>query len=90
MTITIHYDFTDGTELSYYQGLTTNGDFNTCCLSFFSQEIFGNVIIVKKDGSYIDKNEVLSNKYDYTDKNIKRSHNIYKMFMTGAFKWRRV
>jgi len=67
--ITIHYDFVDGTEVSYYEGSILKDNFTTNCLIFFSTG--NNVKVVKKDGSYIDSKELLENTGCYTNKEIK-------------------
>ena len=87
--IVINYDFKTGKELSYKQALYEKGDFETNCIVFFNREKC-NVTIRRSDGRYINNQEVYSNKYDYTKKEIRTSHNLLKMFIAGAFKWRKV
>ena len=88
--VTIHWDFTDGTELSFIEGLASKKDFTTCCTHFFK---FGyeqfDVTVVKKDGSYINKLELLdSNSGGYTNKAIRKEHNIEKLLIANHFQWK--
>lgn len=47
------------------------------------------VIVVKQNGEYISRNELLSSEcVKYTDKEIREEHNILKMLKAGSFKWR--
>lgn len=83
--IKIHYDFVDGSEISYDEGKTKKDGFNTNCLSFFTMENEADeVLVVKKDGSYISRNNI----NEHSAKEIRASHNIYKMLIAGAFEWR--
>lgn len=96
--ITIHWDFTDKTEVSWIEGqeLLENNktDFTTCCLDFFCFDTITNVRVVKRDGRFIDRDELLSDtnksKEDklYTYKAIRLAHNIRKMLVAGSFAWR--
>ena len=45
------------------------------------------VILLKKN-EFIRLSELLENKYDYTNKEMRRAHNVFKMFRANAFKWR--
>ena len=86
--ITIHYDFTDGTEVSYAEGLELKDNFTTCCLDFFCVDtIAEDIVIVSKNGSSISRNMLISNDGRYTEKEIKPAHNILKMFKAGSFHW---
>lgn len=90
--IFIHWDYTDGSEISYAEGQknieNNNTNFNTNVLEFFSTETPSNVVVLKRDGSYIDRNELMSNKGNYTLKEMRTAHNIQRMLVAGAFKWR--
>lgn len=87
--IKIHYDFIDNTELSYYEGLLKGDDFNTNCLDFFCFDTNAtDVVIINKNGNYISRNELLVNNGCYTTKQIRKSHNILKLFKANAFKWK--
>lgn len=57
--ITIHFDYIDGTEVSYSVGLNSGTEFTTNCLDFFSQDTVTDVMVKKLDGSYILKSELL-------------------------------
>lgn len=84
--ITIHYDFTDGTEISWGEGVCKEASFNTNVLDFFTTD--RNVVILKRDGSYISSVELLENDPYYTDKHIIHEHNIHKMLVANAFRWK--
>ena len=81
--ITIHYDFTDGTELSYIEGLECKGSFTTCCLEFFDTDN-KHCRVVKKDGSNIGVFELMANTGKYTQKEIRKSHNLRRLLVAGA------
>lgn len=86
--VTIHWDFTDGTELSYKEGLKKRNGFTTCCLDFFTFDFpADNVIVVCKDGKYISRNELLMSDNPYILKHITFEHNIRKMLVAGSFNW---
>ena len=87
--IKIHYDFTDGTEMSYVEGLKMGDNFSTCCLDFFTVENpASDVVIITQNGSSISRNELVNNEGDYTAKEIRKEHNILKMFKAGSFDWK--
>ena len=89
--VTIHWDFTDGTELSFIEGLKAKKDFTTCCTHFFhfQYEDF-DVTVVKKDGAYINSLELLEgNSGGYTIKGIRKAHNIEKLLIANHFNWKR-
>ncbi len=86
--ITVRLDFTVGDEISYEEGLRKEDGFATHCLDFFSMGPIANVVVVKKDGSYIDRNELLLDSSPYTAKDIRPSHNLIKMLKAGAFKFK--
>ena len=88
--IIIHYDYTNGTELSYAEGIQKKDNFFTNCLDFFCNDT--NVFDVKilcYNGDYISRNELLLNNGDYTDKEIRKEHNILKMLKAGTFKFKK-
>ena len=87
--ITIHFDFTDGSELSYIEGLEAEQGFTTNCLDFFCFDVLDDVKVIKKDGSYILKSELLGSS-EYTDKEIREAHNIQKMLKANSFSWKKV
>lgn len=83
--ITIHFDFTDGTELSYVEGCKKGDNFTTCCLDFFCFDTnVDEVIVLCKDGSYISRNELL-NEGKYTSKQIRKAHNIHRLLVSNSF-----
>jgi hypothetical protein len=82
--ITIHWDFTDGTEFSYQEGLKLKDHFNTCCLEFFNMDIdVDDVVVVKKSGKKISRKNI----QQHTSKEIKKEHDIRKMLVAGSFNW---
>jgi len=95
--ITINYDFGTGKELPYLTGLeaiTRDQSFTTNCIVFFSftqifERGYDDVKIVKQDGSYISAKELLDNTGEYTDREIRRAHNLQKLFCAGALKWKK-
>ena len=60
--ITIHYNYTDGTELSYIEGLSKSINFNTNCLDFFCFDTLDDVLVIKKNLDYILMSELLFDK----------------------------
>lgn len=86
--ITIHFDFTDGTEVSYAEGLELKDNFNTNCLDFFDFDTkVDEVQVVSKSGHFLSRNGLLY-KNSYTDKEIRKAHNIQKMLKAGTFNWK--
>jgi hypothetical protein len=81
--IIINYDFISGNEVSYIEGKKLKDDFETNVLDFFNFDIKPNVVVLKKDGSYINKEELLKNNGSYTKKEIRKSHNIIKLLKSG-------
>lgn len=82
--ITIHYDFTDGSEVSFHEGLLLRDNFTTCCLDFFNFDIeTDDVIIIRKDGKKISRKNIQK----HCVKEIRKQHNIHKMFVAGSFDW---
>lgn len=65
--------------------------FETNCLDFFHfnyLDKYDDVVMCKKDGSYISVRELLDeDNHVNTSKCMRESHNIHKMFIAGAFKW---
>lgn len=86
--ISIHYDFTDGSEISYVEGLKKGDNFTTNCLDFFNFDTKADdVIVFNKNGKYISRNELLINDGRYTSKEIRKEHNIHKMLINSSFIW---
>ena len=82
--IRIHYDFTDGSEVSYKEGVLLGDNFKTHCLDFFNMdEKVDEVLVIKKDGSYISRKNI---NY-HSRKQIRKSHNIHKMLIADSFDW---
>lgn len=83
--ITIHWDFVDGTEVSYIEGIRLGDNFTTNCLDFFNMDIaVDDVVVKRKDGSRIHRKYI----NDYSrGKEIRKTHNIHKMLVAGSFIW---
>lgn len=81
--IIIHYDFTDGTEVSYAEGKMKGDDFTTCCLDFFTSD--KNAIVLKGNGEWVSTSSLLNNDGLHTEKMIRPQHNLHKMLAAGAF-----
>lgn len=91
--ITINFDFTTGKEISFIEGKNTYNanpklSFQTNVLTFFSFDYDCEVKVLKKDGSYILKSELLGNN-PYTLKEIRISHNIYKLLVSGLLEFKK-
>ena len=88
--IKIHFDFSDGTELPFFQAkqaLDRGESFGTHCLNFFSTD-HKDCAIVCDDGRYMLVSEILENNQgEYTQKQIREAHNLEKMFRAGALRW---
>ncbi len=85
--ITIHYDFTDGTEVSYIEGCELKDNFTTNCLDFFNNdEDVDDVVIIDKKGNRLSR-RLLMTKGDisYTNKDMREAHNIQKMLKAKSF-----
>ena len=82
--ITIHFDFTDGTELSYVDGLLKEDNFTTCCLEFFNMDIdVDDVVVVRRTGKKVSRKNI----QQHTSKEIRKEHDIRKMLVAGSFNW---
>ncbi len=83
--IIIHYDFTDGTEVSFIEGKLLKDNFTTCCLDFFNMdEEVDDIIVLKKDGTKISRKDI----NNHSDKEIRKEHNIHKMLVSNKFKFK--
>jgi hypothetical protein len=87
--ITIHYDYTDGTEISFFEGKNTKDSFSTNCLQFFNNDEPQNVKILRKNGDYIIKSDLFNDNF-HTDKEIRQGHNILKIFLANGLRWKTV
>ena len=82
--ITIHWDFSDGTELSYVDGLLKKDNFTTHCLEFFNMdEPVDDVIVINRCGKKISRKDIKK----HTTKEIRQVHDIRKMLVAGSFNW---
>ncbi len=88
--IKIHFDFTDGTEVSYERGCLLKDNFTTNCLDFFNNnEDVNDVVVIDSKGNYISRKILMSNQSFYTKKHMKKSHDLQKMLKANAFDWRK-
>ena len=54
--IEIHWDYTDGTEVSWIEGLKLCDNFTTCCTKFFNQDVItDDVVVLRKDGKKVSR-----------------------------------
>lgn len=82
--ITIHWDFTDGTEISYMQGKLLGNNFTTHCLDFFNMdEEVDDVVVLRSNGGKISRKNIK----EHSSKEIRKSHNIRKMLVAGSLNW---
>lgn len=87
--IFIHYDFVDGTEVSYKEGIELKDNFNTCCLDFFDFDCSAeDVTVFKSNGDYISRNELLNDLHEYTAKQIRKEHNLVRLLKANTFSWK--
>jgi len=84
--IEIRWDFTKGDELSYSQGKECKDDFATNCLEFFSMDN-PCAYVVRMDNKKITVQALLKNDKKHINKEMRKSHNIRKMLVSGAFEW---
>lgn len=98
----IHYDFSTNNEKSYgeiksildinYLLDNDNIVLETHCLSFFNfdyLEYLDDIIVINKDSMFISVKDMLENKGSgYCNKEIRETHNIYKILISGHFKFK--
>lgn len=84
--IEIHYDFTDGSELSYIEGKNCKEGFTTNCLEFFSTSN-PNAYVLRDDGGLLSVQDLLRNDRRFIDKEIREAHDLRKMLVAEAFEW---
>ena len=83
--ITIHWDFKDGTEVSYKDGRLLGDNFTTHCLDFFNMdEEVDDVVVLMSNGQKISRKNI----NEHTPKEIRKEHNIHKMLVAGSFKFK--
>lgn len=83
--ITIHWDFTDGTEVPYMEGKIIGDNFTTHCLDFFNMdERVDDVVVLRSDGTKISRKNIQKHS---KGKEIREVHNIHKMLVSGSFNW---
>lgn len=83
--ITIHWDFTDGSEVSYAVGKALKDNFTTNCLDFFNMdEEVDDVVVKREDGKAIHRKFINDH---INGKEIRKAHNIHKMLVAGSFNW---
>jgi hypothetical protein len=81
--IFVHWDYSDGTELSYIEGLNSKTSFTTNVLDFFSFDTEATDVIITRAN---DNKEIRrSNIQNYSpDKEIKKEHNLVKLLKAGT------
>lgn len=87
--ITVHWDFTDGTEVSYAEGKKLQKakvDFTTNCLDFFCSG--NNATAIRQDSCTISSVDLLNNVGGHTNKHMRNAHNLHRMLRAGRFKWK--
>ena len=90
--INIHFDFTDGTELSYGEGIDKRDNFITNCLSFFDSDLLDehyDIVVTKLNGDYISMKELLDGDIHYTNKRLTMQHNLYRLLVGDVFNWKK-
>ena len=89
MKIIINYDFTNGEELSYGELIEKkSGVHYTNCLYFFNNdEDVEDVMVVDKNHNVLSRKLLMSNRSNYTNKDMREAHNLHKMLVAGSFKW---
>ena len=88
--IIIHWDYTNGDEKSYMEVKESNDKIvHTHCLNFFSFDTeVTDVIVMKKNGSFISRNDLLiPSKNIWCCKEIRRGHNICKLLIANTFEF---
>lgn len=85
---TIRLDFTDGTEISYLEGITKKDNFNTHCLDFFFFDNAFDVTCIKKDGTKIVLSDIRRYPKMFSDKEIRAEHNLVKLLKNNILKFR--
>lgn len=96
--IIINYDFTSGNEVSYMEvieKITSEEQYiETHCLNFFNFDMLKHcedIVVIKKDNSYISVKDILENKGSgYCHKEIRETHNIYKILISGHFDFKKI
>ena len=87
--IIIHYDFTDGTEISYVEGLKQRDNFNTHCFEFFTvDDPASDVVVLKENDDFVSRNDLMLNN-GYTNKEMRKAHDIRRMLVGGCFKFKK-
>lgn len=95
--ILINYNFTTKNEVSFLEVQEkikerNINDIETNCLEFFNFDylnIVNDVIVLKKDNSYISLKDLLNNDEYYTYKYIRQSHNVLKMLKANSFRFKK-
>ena len=88
--IHIHYDFSTGKEKSLIEvQMCDDPIVYTHCTMFFSTHEKAKVIVKRRDGSFIDRDELMSNNGVYTAKEMRSAHNLEKMLRSGALTFRK-
>ena len=95
--VIILYDYADDTKLaSYIEVLKKIKDKDsyivTNCITFFNFNLLDkgyDVKVVKKNGEYILLSELLHGDSTYTEREIRKTHNVYKMLIADCFSFKK-
>jgi hypothetical protein len=95
--VIIHYDYGGTYDIPYgraQQYIDEHIGFTTQCLVFFNFDMIFNhgyedVLVYKNNGSFISAMDLLKNDGYYTDKEIRKEHNIMKMLVAGCFTFKK-
>lgn len=94
--IVINFNFVSGKELSYIEARNmceSGNSFETNCLEFFRPDMldkYCDIIVVKKDKSYISLKDLLANNDErYTSQHMREAHNTQKMLVAGSFEFKK-
>lgn len=81
--IYIHWDYSDGTELSYIEGLNSQRSFTTNVLDFFCFDTEAiDVIIMNKNNQIISRADIQNHS---NGKEIREAHNLVKLLKANTF-----
>ena len=88
--IKIHFDFTDGTEVSYLEGCKLQDNFTTNCLDFFNTSTpVDDVVVIDRNGNRLSRKLLRTwGGNPYYDKDIMMAHDIQQMLKDDEFNWR--
>jgi uncharacterized protein (UPF0335 family) len=91
--VIIQFDYSDKNELLSYVEVLTNIEketpvIYTNCLDFFSFSTLDkgyDVKVVRANGDFILLKDLLKNDKTYTNREIRKAHNVHKMLLANTF-----